>query len=98
VSGSAWVLALVIAAGAARAQVPAPPPPGEHVVRSGETLAKIAAATLGDARLWPHLYRANRDQIRNPAVLYPGQRLTIPRVDPQAADASSEAPPEPLRP
>jgi len=98
VSGAAWALALVIAAGTARAQAPEPSVPGGHVVRSGDTLAEIAAVTLGDARLWPHLYRANRDQIRDPAVLYPGQRLTIPRVEPDAAEPAPEAPPEPPRP
>jgi nucleoid-associated protein YgaU len=96
VSQIAWALALVVAAGAARAQAPPSPPPAPapaasaenvHVVRTGETLAEIAQATLGDAKLWPHLYRANRDQIRDPAVVYPGQRLTIPRVE-----APAEAP------
>ncbi len=54
---------------------------GVHVVRQGETLSKIAAATLGNGALWPALYRANRDQIKDPARLYPGQKLSIPEVD-----------------
>jgi len=95
VSPAAWALALVVAAGAARAQAPEPAPVGEHVVRAGETLAEIAAATLGDARLWPRLYRANRDQIRDPAVVYPGQRLTIPRDDAPVAPSSADAPATP---
>jgi nucleoid-associated protein YgaU len=53
-----------------------------HEVRVGETLATIAATTLGDAALWPALYRANRDQIRDPAKLYPGQKLEIPTLSP----------------
>jgi nucleoid-associated protein YgaU len=53
-----------------------------HEVRVGETLAEIAAQTLGDPALWPALYRANRDQIRDPAKLYPGQRLEIPSLSP----------------
>jgi len=58
-----------------------------HDVRHGETLATIAAATLGDPSLWPALYRANRDQIRDPARLYPGQRLEIPTLSPAEREA-----------
>lgn len=53
-----------------------------HEVQPGETLWAIAATTIGDATLWPALYRANRDQIKNPTLVYPGQRLTIPAIDP----------------
>lgn len=50
----------------------------EHVVQPGESLSQIAAQTGGDPQLWPVLYRANRDQIKDPARLYPGQALLIP--------------------
>lgn len=52
-----------------------------HTIKRGETLPQIAALpeVYGDASLWPLLYRANRDQISNPAVLWPGQVLRIPR-------------------
>lgn len=53
----------------------------KHTVKRGETLPQIAALAevYGDSSLWPLLYRANRDQISNPAVLWPGQVLRIPR-------------------
>lgn len=51
-----------------------------HVVQPGETLWQIAALVTGDPTLWQALYRANRDQIRDPAVLYPGQRLEVPAL------------------
>ncbi len=56
--------------------------PGEmtHVVQRGETLSSIAEVYLGNPHLWPALYRANRDQIRDPGHLYPGQTLSIPEV------------------
>jgi len=57
------------------------PPAAAHTVKRGETLPQIAALAdvYGDSSLWPLLYRANRDQISNPAVLWPGQVLRIPR-------------------
>lgn len=55
--------------------------PSRHTVKRGETLPQIAALAevYGDASLWPLLYRANRDQIRDPKILWPGQQLKIPR-------------------
>jgi len=58
-----------------------PPLVSRHTVKRGETLPQIAAAleVYGDASLWPLIYKANRDQSSNPAVLWPGQALRIPR-------------------
>ena len=52
-----------------------------HTVKRGETLPLIAAQpeVYNDYRLWPLLYRANRDQISNPKLIWPGQILRIPR-------------------
>jgi nucleoid-associated protein YgaU len=52
-----------------------------YTVRRGETLPQIAARTeiYNDSSLWPLIYRANRDQIRDPRQLWPGQVLKIPR-------------------
>ena len=52
-----------------------------HTVKRGETLPQIAARpdVYGDALLWPLIYRANRDQIRDPKRIWPGQLLKIPR-------------------
>lgn len=52
-----------------------------YTVRRGETLPQIAARTeiYNDSSLWPLIYRANRDQIRDPEQLWPGQVLKIPR-------------------
>ncbi|MCL2760612.1 MAG: LysM peptidoglycan-binding domain-containing protein [Desulfuromonadales bacterium] len=52
-----------------------------YTVKGGESLPQIASRpeVYGDAALWPLLYKANRDQIRDPAVLWPGQVLRIPR-------------------
>jgi nucleoid-associated protein YgaU len=58
-----------------------PPQPSVYTVRRGETLPQIAARPeiYNDSSLWPLIYRANRDQIRDPKRLWPGQSLRIPR-------------------
>lgn len=47
-------------------------------VRSGDTLWSIAHTVFGDASLWPAIYLANRDRIKDPTRVYPGQHLEIP--------------------
>ncbi|PLY03781.1 MAG: hypothetical protein C0623_00060 [Desulfuromonas sp.] len=56
-------------------------PASNYRVRRGENLFAIAARrkVYGDALLWPLIYKANRDQIKDPQQIYPGQVLTIPR-------------------
>lgn len=56
-----------------------------YVVRPGQTLSTVAHDAIGDPRLWPAIYRANRDQIKDPRILHPGQRLFIPDIDPDPA-------------
>ena len=52
-----------------------------YTVSEGERLWAIAkrADVYGDRLLWPLLYQANRDQIKDPRQIYAGQTLTIPR-------------------
>ncbi len=66
--------ALVFATTSARAE------PTHHTVEDGETLSSIAEQHFGNPHLWPAIYRANRDQIKHPAHLYPGQSLLVPAV------------------
>jgi nucleoid-associated protein YgaU len=62
------------------------------VVEAGDTLSKIAARELGHPGLWPELYRANRDRIKDPERVYPGQELTVPVPAKVAAPPRPEAP------
>lgn len=61
--------------------VPKKPPVSRYTVANGETLWTIAARRdiYVDALLWPLIYKANRDQIKDPRQIYPGQVLNIPR-------------------
>ena len=67
-------------------KAPAKPKPTKsaittYTVGDGENLYAIAAKQLiyNEGLLWPIIYRANRDQIKDPQQIYPGQQLTIPR-------------------
>jgi nucleoid-associated protein YgaU len=49
-----------------------------HTVVSGDSLSKIAKQEYGDAKLWPRIFEANKDIIKDPNLIYPGQKLKIP--------------------
>ena len=51
-----------------------------YTVVSGDSLSKIAKHQYGDAAKWHAIYEANRDKIKNPDLIYPGQVLNIPDV------------------
>jgi len=55
--------------------------PAIYVVKRNETLPSIAARhdIYNDSFMWPLIYKANRDQIKDPKVVYVGQDLKIPR-------------------
>jgi hypothetical protein len=73
-----------------------PNAPDQHVVVRGDTLWDIAGAFLEHPWCWPQVWGMNRDEIRNPHWIYPGQtvyfdraggRLTLTRPGaPAAAD------------
>ncbi|HDQ73362.1 MAG TPA: LysM peptidoglycan-binding domain-containing protein [Chloroflexi bacterium] len=49
-----------------------------YVVKSGDSLSKIARDMLGDASRWPEIFEANKDKIKDPNLIHVGQELTIP--------------------
>ncbi|MFF8264304.1 LysM peptidoglycan-binding domain-containing protein [Streptomyces virginiae] len=111
-----WILTLPAAAEAAglRAQVTATARVegvrSEHTVRSGENLSGIAGARLGDASRYMEIFELNRGEdlpdgagtFTDPDLIYPGQRLTLPKdggavptepgsAAPDAGEAEGEA-------
>ncbi|MEV7471472.1 LysM peptidoglycan-binding domain-containing protein [Streptomyces kronopolitis] len=60
----------------------------QYAVIPGDSLSLIAQKKTGDADRWREIYRANRDEIRDPDLIYPGQHLTLPQ------QASDPAPPQ----
>jgi nucleoid-associated protein YgaU len=55
--------------------------PKMWTVREGEFLHKISGyeEIYADALKWPRIYRANKDKIEDPNLIYPGWQLAIPR-------------------
>lgn len=51
---------------------------GRLVVQPGANLWRIAREAYGQGTRYTVIYRANREQIRNPARIYPGQVLAVP--------------------
>jgi nucleoid-associated protein YgaU len=49
-----------------------------YAVKAGDTLRSIAQGFYGDENQWPRIFNANRDQIDDPNLIFPGQILRIP--------------------
>ncbi|MCK4244430.1 MAG: LysM peptidoglycan-binding domain-containing protein [Candidatus Omnitrophica bacterium] len=48
-------------------------------VKRGDSLTRIALKIYKDASLWKKLFNANRDKIKRPSLIRPGQVLKVPR-------------------
>ena len=57
---------------------PAAPAAQTYTVAAGDSLSKIAKKVYGDAKKWQKIFEANKDQIKNPDLIHPGQVLKIP--------------------
>lgn len=57
----------------------------KYVVKSGDTLSKIAQEFYGDANRWREIVAANKDKIDNPSQIRPGWELDIPGVGDEQA-------------
>ena len=54
-------------------------PEQTYVIKSGDTLGKIAKEFYGKASAYMKIFEANRGIIENPDRIYPGQTIRIPR-------------------
>ena len=52
--------------------------PDYYTVKEGDTLAKIARMYGGTTATWQAIYKANKQKIDNPDLIFPGQKLEIP--------------------
>ena len=49
-----------------------------YTVKAGDSLSKIAKAHYGDASQYTKIFEANRDKLKDPDKIFPGQVLVIP--------------------
>jgi nucleoid-associated protein YgaU len=61
---------------------------GRVVVQPGANLWRIARRLYGQGTRYTVIYAANRDQIRDPRLIYPGQVFSVPGA-PSAASSLS---------
>ena len=58
------------------------PAPTEQVeyyeIKSGDMLSAIAKKYYGNAMDYPRIFEANREVIKDPDLIYPGQKIRIP--------------------
>lgn len=51
---------------------------GTYIVKAGDCLWNIAKVYYGDGSKYMKIYDANKGIIKNPGLIYPGQKLVIP--------------------
>ena len=49
-----------------------------YVIEKGDILSAIAKQFLGKASDYPKIFEANREVIKDPNLIYPGQKIRIP--------------------
>lgn len=63
---------------------------GTYTVERGDYLKKIAQSVYGDSARWEDIYEANKASIKNPNILYKGQVLVLPDINPVPAENPEE--------
>jgi nucleoid-associated protein YgaU len=61
--------------------VSAPPQQAQveyYIIQKGDSLSAIAKRYYGNAKDYPRIFDANREVIKNPDLIYPGQKIRIP--------------------
>lgn len=57
---------------------PQPAPVEYYIIQKGDSLSAIAKRYYGNAKDYPRIFDANREVIKNPDLIYPGQKIRIP--------------------
>jgi len=63
---------------APRSTQPSAPTVRNYTIKSGDSLSKIAKEFYGNAGEWKKIFEANKDKIKDPNMIFPGQTIIIP--------------------
>ncbi|MEP7347073.1 MAG: LysM peptidoglycan-binding domain-containing protein [Gemmatimonadaceae bacterium] len=67
--------------GSSSTSMPAADADGQlYTVKAGDSLSKIARQVYGDGNKWKAIWEANKDSVKNPDLIHPGQVLKIPQL------------------
>ena len=50
-----------------------------YTIKKGDTLWAIATKHLGNGARYPEIFEANKEVIKDPDLIYPGQQIRIPK-------------------
>ena len=50
-----------------------------YVIKKGDTLSAIAKKFYGNANAYPRIFEANREVIKDADLIFPGQKIRIPK-------------------
>jgi LysM repeat protein len=65
-------------------QIESPPQTDQvefYVIQKGDTLSAVAKRFYGDASAYPRIFKSNREVIKDPDLIFPGQKIRIPASD-----------------
>lgn len=65
----------------------------QYTVVKGDSLWRIALDNLGSGLKWTDIYEANKDQIKDPNLIYVGQKLVLPDSEDSSAMFAWESSP-----
>jgi LysM repeat protein len=68
--------------------------PESHTVQRGDTLWAISSLFLKSPWRWPELWGMNLSEIRNPHLIYPGQKLYLEKKDGRATLLTQNSAPD----
>jgi nucleoid-associated protein YgaU len=58
--------------------MPPQPEVRTYTIVAGDSLSKIAKRVYGDGNQWKKIFEANRDIIKDPDKIFPGQTIQLP--------------------
>ena len=69
----------------------------KYTVAKGDTLQKISQKLYGTTKNWYKIFKANKDTVKGPDKIYPGQVINVPVLEKEPAKETLKEPKENLK-